>query len=62
MIGQGDLHTWARGTVWDFRQSPAQCAEPLDFHAPLSHTLHVDYLLQRLQGYPNQQLVGFNAS
>lgn len=45
----------------DFRKSPEQCATPLDFHAPLEHTLNVNYLLDRLHDYPNQQLLGFIA-
>lgn len=61
LIGQGDLHPWARGVVWDFRESPAACATPLDFHAPLELTLNVSCLTQRLAHYPNQQLLGFIA-
>ncbi|KAL1530135.1 hypothetical protein AB1Y20_001051 [Prymnesium parvum] len=61
VIGQSDLHPWARGVVWDFRNSPKVCATPLDFHAPLEHTLNVEYLTHRLRDYPNQQIVGFIA-
>ena len=58
-VGQGVLHEWARGVVWDFRQSPLECATPLDFHAPLEHTLNVPYFQRRLSNYPNQQILSF---
>ena len=59
VIGQLELHEEARGRVWDFRLSPAECAVPLDYHAPLEHTLSIDYLQERLADYPNQELLGF---
>lgn len=59
VIGQSELHPWARGTVWDFRNASSECGKPLDFHAPLQHTLNVEYLQKRLHDYPNQQLLSF---
>lgn len=61
VIGQGDLHPWARGIVWDFRSSPSVCAKPLNYHGHLSHTLNVDFFKRRLRDYPNQQILGFIA-
>ncbi|KAL1524888.1 hypothetical protein AB1Y20_019767 [Prymnesium parvum] len=61
VVGQDELHPWARGMIWDFRKSPKECATLLDFHAPLDHTLNVEYLRQRLKDYPNQQIVAFIA-
>lgn len=59
VIGQSELHPWARGIIWDFRSAHSGCAKALDFHAPLQHTLNVEYLTRRLAEYPNQQLVSF---
>lgn len=59
VIGQSALFVWARGIVWDFRGSPERCGIPLDFHAPLEHTLNVEYFRRRLTDYPNQRILSF---
>lgn len=59
VVGQSELHPWARGIIWDLRACPAACATPLDFHEPLEHTLNVTYFKQRLANYPNQELLSF---
>ena len=58
VIGQADLHPWARGIVWDFRASPDECGRPLDTRAALQHTLNVDYFRRRLADWPNQHILG----
>ena len=30
---------------------------PLDYHAPLDHTLNVDFFMRELRDYPNQMLL-----
>ena len=57
VIGQEALFEQARGFVWDFRGEG--CGVPLDFHAPLQHTLNVEYFQQRLADYPNQRILSF---
>ena len=57
VVSQGELHSWARGYVWDFRQGPSHCAQPLNYSAPLKYTLNVNFFAERLRQYPNQQLV-----
>ena len=59
VMGQSAVKPPYRGYVWDFRDSPAECGRPLDFHAPLSHTLNVDFFRRRLRDYPNQHILGF---
>ena len=56
-ISQGELHEWARGIVWDFRLSPSECGIPLDYHAPLDHTLNVAFFTKELKDYPNQRIL-----
>ena len=58
-IGQGALHKWARGVVWDFTFERAACAVPLDFTLPIESGLDLPYLRDRLQGYPDQRAVSF---
>ena len=53
-IGQGCLHDWARGVVWDCR---SRCCVPLNFHAPLETHLNLDFLRQNLADYPDRHLV-----
>ena len=45
-FGQGILFEWAKGLVWDFRGDG--CGVPLDFHAPIEHTLNVAFFQERL--------------
>lgn len=59
VVGPGDLYVWARGRVFDFRQSPAECAKLLDHHEALQHTLNVDFYRRHLESYPNQRILGF---
>ena len=61
VVGQLALHEWARNRVFDFRLSPSRCATYLDTHAPLDHTLNVDYFRRRLRDYPNQRILSFIA-
>ena len=58
VFGEQDLYEWARGGVWDFRRSPAECGTMLDYGAPLSPTLRPDFFERELADYPNQQIVG----
>ena len=62
VFGQQDLYEWARGGVWDFRRSPAECGTILDYGAPLSPTLHSDFFERELADYPDQQIVGMISS
>ena len=59
VIGQDELFDWARGYVWDFRNSPSQCGAPLDYSAPIRPTLNVDFFERELATYPDQRLLGF---
>ena len=53
------LYPAARQHIWDFRKSPAECATPLDFDAPLDRSLNADFFKRRLANYPNQRILGF---
>ena len=44
-VGVSERQEWARGLVWDCRQ---ECCVPLDFHAPFSSNLNLQYLEQML--------------
>ena len=57
VISQGKLLPWARGLVWDFRQSPAECGVALDYSAALRPTLNTEFFRRRLEGHPNQQIL-----
>ena len=35
VVGQAELHHWARGIVWDFTGERCACACPLDFSLPI---------------------------
>ena len=59
VISQSELFYWARGYVWDFRSSPAECGRPLIYSAPIRPTLNVEFFRRELQNYPNQRLLGF---
>ena len=58
VFGQQDFYEWARGGVWDFRRSPAECGTLLDYGLPLSPTLKADFFARELADYPNQQILG----
>ncbi|MDP6945853.1 MAG: hypothetical protein QF464_17010, partial [Myxococcota bacterium] len=58
VVGRDELYPWARGHVWDFRQSPQKCGFPLDHAAALQPTLRADFFRRELQDYPNQRLLG----
>ena len=58
VISQQELYPWARGIVWDFRQSPLRCAEPLNYSAPLKPTLNAAFFARELADYPNQRILG----
>ena len=58
VVSQLELYEWARGVVWDFRQAPSQCAQPLDYNAPLQPTLNSDFFASELRDYPNQRILG----
>ena len=59
VIGQGALKTWARGVVWDFTFERAACAVPLDFTLPIESGLDLEFIRERLRGYPDQRLISF---
>jgi len=42
VISQSELYPWARGIVWDFRQSSRQGGTAFDYAAPLRPTLTKD--------------------
>ena len=56
-IGQGQLHEWARGRVWDCRLLTTSCCVLVDFHAPINTHLNLEILASRLERYPDQTLV-----
>ena len=43
VIGPDQLYEWARFHVWDFRNSPQECAVALDYQAPLKPTLKAKF-------------------
>ena len=59
VMGQDALFPEYRNRIYDFRNSPSQCATYLDNHAPIEHTLKVDYFQRRLADYPNQRILSF---
>ena len=58
-IGQGALHPWARGIVWDLTFERAPCAVPLDFSLPIETGLKTEVLAWRLRHHLDQRLVSF---
>jgi len=58
-IGQGALHWWARGIVWDFTFERSECAVPLDFTLPIASGFDLDYLRDRLIDHPDQRVVSY---
>ena len=58
-IGQGALHTWAQGVVWDLTFERSPCAVPLDFTLPIETGLQLPVLKRRLRDYPDQRLVSY---
>ena len=53
-IGQGEMHPWARGRVWDCRRIHAECCVVLDYSLPFESDLNLDFLRERLRHYPDQ--------
>ena len=60
-VGQECQVEQARGLVWDFTFERSECGVPLDFRTPVESNLNVDFLLQELQGYPDQRLISYIA-
>jgi len=58
-IGQGALHSWARGIVWNLTFERAPCAVPLDFSLPIETGLNLPTLERRLSGDPDRRLVSY---
>ena len=56
-LGQGALHPWARGVIWDLTFERAPCAVPLDLTLPLQSGLQLHVLQRRLSHYPDQELL-----
>lgn len=55
-VGQAEMARWARGLVWDCRQP---CCRPLDYAAPFSSDLDLDFIGEELAAYPDQTLVAY---
>ena len=52
-IGQDQFHPCARGYVWDCRAKPCRL---LDHDGPISTDFDLEYLRDKLEGYPDQRL------
>ena len=57
VLGQEALLPWAQGRVWDLTFERAPCAVPLDVTLPIETQLNLPFLRERLQGYPDQNLL-----
>jgi hypothetical protein len=58
-LGQDCFVPAARGVVWDLRRLDQGIIEPVDFQAPISSHLNLDLFRAELEGYPDQELLGF---
>ena len=59
VVGQGCLHAWARGIIWDFTFERSTCGVPLDMAVPIESHLDLEYLASALRDYPDQRLVSY---
>ena len=58
-LGQDAFVPAARGIVWDLRQLEQGIIVPVDFEAPISSHLDLEYLHEQLLEWPDQELVSF---
>lgn len=56
-IGQEEFHPCARGVIWDCRSLDGGTL--LDYTAPTSSKLNLDYLRRRFAVYPDQRLASY---
>jgi len=52
-IGQDQFHRCSRGYIWDCREQPCRL---LDFEREISTHWDMEYLREKLEGYPDQRL------
>ena len=58
-LGQDAFVPAARGIAWDLRQLEQGIVVPVDFEAPISSHLDLEYLHEQLLDWPDQELVSF---
>ena len=59
VVGQDLFQPQARGKVWDLRQLSQGVITLLDYEAPISTILNLDYIQASLENFPDQEVVSF---
>ena len=60
VIGQDQFLEPARGIIWDCREfEHGRSAVPMDFSSAPNSDLDNDFILEALESWPDQELVGF---
>ena len=58
-LGQEAFHEQAQGIIWDLRRLDEGIIVPVEFSAPTSSHLDLEYLHEQLADCPDQELVSF---